>query len=69
MASLALTVSPFIKLRQRKLLVEMDAAKFERLAADFGFFNPDFIKSLEFSEADEKAGRVKKIKSLASLVK
>jgi hypothetical protein len=69
MASLTLTVNPFIELRQHKLSVELDAHQFERLAANFGFFNPDFIKSLDRSEADERAGRVKKIKSLSSLAK
>ena len=69
MSSLTLTINPFVKLRQNKVMVEMDADRFEKMAINFGFFNQDFIKSLEYSEADEKAGRVKKIKSLNSLLK
>ena len=63
MASLELT----IKKRNNRVLVEMDAERFEKLAADFGFFSEDFLKSLERAEKDAKAGRVRKIKSLREL--
>jgi hypothetical protein len=45
----------------------MDAARFEKLAADFGFFSKDFLRSLERAEKDVKAGRVRRIKSLREL--
>ena len=51
----------------RKLVLELDAAQFEKLAADFGFFNPAFIKSLERAEVDARAGRVRTIVSLKEL--
>jgi hypothetical protein len=63
MASLELT----IKKRNHRVLIEMDADRFEKLAADFGFFSKDFLKSLEQAEKDLKAGRVKKIQSLKEL--
>ena len=53
--------------KQQKMVIEMDAGKFEKLAASFGFFSDDFNKSLTRAEKDYKAGRVRKIKSLSSL--
>lgn len=68
MASLTITIKPQVNQR-RKILVEMDAEKFERLAASLGFFNPEFLKSLDRAEKDYQAGRIKKIKSLKELRK
>lgn len=53
--------------QSQKMIIEMDANKFEKLAASFGFFSDDFCDSIEKSEKDYKAGRVRKIKSLSSL--
>ena len=50
-------------------MVEFDVREFEKLAALFGMFNPDFIKRLNKSEKDIKAGRIRKINSLADLEK
>ena len=63
MSSLELT----IKKRNHHVLVEMDADRFEKLAADFGFFSKEFLKSLERAEKDVKAGRIRKIQSLKHL--
>ena len=49
------------------LVVELDKIRFERLAASFGFFNPDFLESLDRAEDDYKKGRVRSIKSLKDL--
>jgi len=65
MASLTLTIHP--QIQGNKVKVELDADQLERLAASLGFFNPEFIESLERSEEDYKAGRFKKIKSLSDL--
>lgn len=51
----------------KKILVEMDAEKFERLAANLGLFSPEFINSLAQAERDYKKGRIKMIKSLRAL--
>lgn len=53
----------------RTFVVELDADRFERLAGDFGFFNPDFLKSLDKSERQYKKGKVKNLKSLRELRK
>ena len=66
MAGLTLNIRATATLPQ-KLVVEFDATRFEKLAADFGFFNPEFIKSLERAETDERLGRVRKIISLKEL--
>ena len=63
MSSLELT----IKKRNHRVVVEMDADRFEKLAADFGFFSKDFLKSLERAEKDAKAGRTRKVQSLKEL--
>jgi hypothetical protein len=66
MKSLTLTIKPAVA-RSRKIRIEVDADKFERLAADFGLFNPDFLKSLDQAENDIRAGRIKKIAALRDL--
>lgn len=68
MASLSVTIKSSKK-AGRKFIVEMDAERFEKLAASLGLFNPDFIESLEKSEKDWKAGRFRKIRSLKDLRK
>lgn len=67
MNSLAIIIKP--RANGKKILVEMDADKFERLAANLGFFGSDFLKSLGRAEKDYSAGRVKKISSLRELKK
>ena len=68
MESLVLNVNPQKSLGQ-KVLIEMDAVKFERLAANLGLFNSEFLKSLNQAEKDCRAGRIRKIKSLKELRK
>jgi len=53
----------------KDILVKINANQFERLAATFGFFNPEFLKSLQRAEKDIKHDRVRKIKSLKDLGK
>ena len=68
MATLPLTVSSPVRARGRRILrIEVNADRFERLAADFGLFNPDFLESVERAEADARAGRVREISSLREL--
>ena len=64
MAALTLSVK---NATTQKLVLELDAAQFEKLAADFGFFNPEFLKSLECASVDERTGRVRTLKSLKEL--
>ncbi len=68
MSSLTITIKSKTN-HSKKILVEMDAEKFERLASNLGFFNPEFLESIERAEKDYRAGRIKKIKSLKELRK
>ncbi len=63
MASLSITIKP----KEDHFSIEMDLNKLEKLAASLGFFNPDFVKSLERAESEQRAGRIKKISSLRRL--
>src|SRR4030042_1937697 len=69
MYPLAINIIQEPQKKTKKFLLELDAEKFERLAANFGLFNPDFIESLRKAEDDYKHGRVKKIKSLREIRK
>ena len=68
MAPLAITIKSPEKIGG-KVLIEMNADKFEKLAADLGLFNLDFLESMERAEKDVRAGRVYKLKSLKELRK
>ncbi len=67
-SSLSIRIKPRTK-HSRKILVEMDADKLEKLAANLGFFSLDFLESLGKAEKDYRAGKVKKVKSLKELRK
>jgi len=51
----------------RTVRVDIDADQLERLAANFGFFNPEFLGSIEKAEDDYYAGRARTISSLKEL--
>lgn len=53
--------------KDKTFRIEMNASRFERIAAGFGFFNPEFLKSIKRAETDVRAGRVRIIKSFADL--
>lgn len=63
------TIAVKPKVNGKKILVEIDANRFERLASSLGFFNPDFLKSLDRAEKDFKAGRIRRISTLGVLKK
>ena len=65
MASLTLNIAPCKT--SKKIVIELDANKFEKLAAYFGFFNSEFLASLSRAEKDYTSGKVRKIKSLKEL--
>jgi hypothetical protein len=66
MNSLSIKIKPKLN-HSQNVLIELNADKFERLAANFGFFNQEFLESLENAEKDYKKGKMKKIKSLKEL--
>jgi len=55
--------------RSKRMTIEIDADKFQKLAELFGQFNPEFIKSLKESEKDYREGKFSKLKSLKDLRK
>ncbi|OHA89957.1 MAG: hypothetical protein A2832_01565 [Candidatus Zambryskibacteria bacterium RIFCSPHIGHO2_01_FULL_44_22b] len=65
MSNIAIKISKNSK--GKKLLVEIDANKLERLASNLGLYNPDFIKSVERAERDFRAGRSRTLTSLRRL--
>jgi len=66
MVSLNITINGKNR-KTHKTVVEFDMDQFEKLAAVFGLFNPEFLKDLKESEEDYKAGRVKRLRSLKDL--
>ena len=53
----------------RRVIVELDANKLERLASNLGFYGLDFLKSVDRAERDYRAGRVREVASLSELRK
>lgn len=53
----------------KKIIVELDANRLERLASHLGFFAPDFLKSVDSAERDYRAGRTREVASLSQLRK
>lgn len=66
MATLNITIRPR-QTRSRKLVVELDADRFERLAANLGLFNPAFLASLERAEREVAQGKARRLRSLRDL--
>ena len=67
MNTISLNIQSKPSSKKRTIVVEMDADRLERLAADFGLLNPDFLKSVARAEEDYRRGRVYDIKSLEEL--
>jgi len=53
--------------KQETFSVEINADRFEALAARFGFFSDEFQKSVKRAESDYKNKKCKKVKSLREL--
>jgi len=53
----------------KKIFVELDADKLERLASNLGFYGADFLKSIDRAERDYSVGRVREVSSLSELRK
>ncbi len=63
MSTLTVTFKPDL----RSARVDIDADRFERLASVLGFFNPDFLASVDRSEREIAAGKARPLRSLRSL--
>jgi hypothetical protein len=57
------------KHQYNRIIVEMDADRFERVASALGFFNPEFLVSVDRAEREIKAGKVRRLVSLKDLRK
>lgn len=63
MATLTIEKKP----RSGKYIVEIDVRAWERIGAELGLYNHDFIKSLERSELEIALGKTKRLKSFRDL--
>lgn len=66
MNALTLTIRPIAK-RKEKVRVELDAERFERLAAGLGFFTSEFVASLDRAEREISEGKTRRLRSLKDL--
>ena len=53
----------------RTVSVDFSADQFERVAANFGLFSPEFLRSIESAERDIRAGKIREVGSLRDLRK
>lgn len=60
-----LTILP--QSRSRKVRVEINLDQWERLADIFGFYQPEFLKTIKQSLKESREGRIRKIASLRDL--
>jgi len=58
-----------VKKKPNLISFEIERDNFEAFCNVAGLFRPEFINSLEMSEADYKAGKIKERKSLHELIK
>jgi len=64
-SSLIINIQP--NSTKKTVTIEMDALRFERVAANLGFFNKEFIKSLESAERQIATKKLRKLNSLRDL--
>lgn len=62
-ASMEISIRPNAK----RVRVELDAAQFERLAADLGLFSRKFLTSIERAEQEIRRGKARRLRSLRDL--
>ncbi len=65
MNTIDLTITPT---KRGTVSVELDADRLESLAASLGLFSDEFLEAIQAAERDYRAGRYKKISSLAELI-
>ena len=61
------TITILEKPTTKKVRLEVNMDQWERLADALGFYNPSFLKTIKESIKESRAGKVRKIKSLADL--
>ena len=65
MNSLAITLNPTNK--KRTVSIELDAERFERLAANLGLFRKEFVASIDRAEHEISRGNVRHLRNLKDL--
>ena len=55
------------KSNSNRIKIEIDATKFERLAANLGLFSKSFLSSLDKSEKEAKQGKLTRLSSFKDL--
>ena len=66
MNALTLTIRSITRGKE-KVRVELDAERFERLAAGLGFFNSEFITSIDRAEQEIAQRKTKRLRNLKDL--
>jgi hypothetical protein len=61
------TITVERKPNSRRIVVEIDADKLERLAASLGLLNPSFLGSISRSEEEIALGKTKRLRNLREL--
>jgi len=61
------TITVERKPKSKRIIVEIDAARLERLAASLGLFSPGFLGSVYRSEEEIALGRTKRLRNLREL--
>lgn len=64
-SNLKLNIRP--KTRGRRVVVEIDADRFERLAADLGFFGKEFLASIGRAEREISGRKLNRLQGLRGL--
>jgi hypothetical protein len=61
------TISVERKPKSKRIVVEIDAEKLERLAASLGLFGSSFLDSISRSEKEIALGKTKRLRNLREL--
>lgn len=58
-----------VGIQKKEMTIELDADQFERMAANFGFFNKEFLMSIDQAEKEIERGEIYELRSLDDLKK
>ena len=61
------TITVVRKPKSKRIIVEIDADKLERLAASLGLFSSSFLDSISRSEREIALGKTKRLRNLREL--
>ncbi len=61
------TITVVRKPKSKRIIVEIDADKLERLAASLGLFSSSFLDSISRSEREIALGKTKRLRDLREL--